>query len=40
MQALPTLLPFEQFLQFIGLPEIRELEREFGEHDQTTKETP
>ena len=40
IEALPTLLPFEQFLQFIGLPEIRELEREFGEHDQTTKETP
>jgi 2-methylisocitrate lyase-like PEP mutase family enzyme len=31
IEALPDLLPFDQFLDFIGLPEIRELEREFGE---------
>ncbi len=31
IEALPMLLPFDQFLDFIGLPEIRELEAEFGD---------
>lgn len=38
IDALPTLPPFEQFLEFIGLSEIRELERRFADANQTTKE--
>jgi 2,3-dimethylmalate lyase len=38
--ALPTLPPFEQFLEFIGLPEIRELERRFADADETPEEKP
>ena len=30
IDALPTLLPFDQFLEFIGAPEIRELEHRFA----------
>ena len=38
--ALPSLPAFDEFLEFIGLPEIRALEREFGDESQPTKETP
>jgi 2-methylisocitrate lyase-like PEP mutase family enzyme len=31
IDLLPSLLPFEEFLRFIGLPEIEELEQRFGE---------
>jgi 2-methylisocitrate lyase-like PEP mutase family enzyme len=31
IELLPSLLPFDDFLSFIGLPEIRELERRFAE---------
>jgi 2,3-dimethylmalate lyase len=31
IELLPSLLPFEEFLSFIGLPEIRELEQRFAE---------
>jgi 2,3-dimethylmalate lyase len=40
IEALPHLLPFDDFLQFIGLREIRELEHEFGDQDPTTEEAP
>jgi 2,3-dimethylmalate lyase len=30
LYVLPSLLPFQDFLEFIGTPEIRELERRFG----------
>jgi 2,3-dimethylmalate lyase len=33
IEALPRLPAFDEFLDFIGLPEIRELETEFGDHD-------
>jgi 2,3-dimethylmalate lyase len=33
VNALPSLLPFNDFLDFIGLPEIRELERRFATPD-------
>ena len=32
-EALPNLLPFDQFLDFIGPAEIRELEDEFRDQD-------
>ncbi len=31
IDLLPSLPPFEEFLDFIGMPEIRELERRFAE---------
>jgi 2,3-dimethylmalate lyase len=31
IELLPSLLPFDDFLEFIGLPEVRELERRFAE---------
>ena len=31
IELLPSLLPFEEFLDFIGLPEVRELEQRFAE---------
>ena len=31
IELLPSMLPFDEFLSFIGLPEIRELERRFAE---------
>jgi 2-methylisocitrate lyase-like PEP mutase family enzyme len=31
IDLLPTMLPFDEFLSFIGLPEIRELEQRFAE---------
>jgi 2-methylisocitrate lyase-like PEP mutase family enzyme len=31
IELLPTLLPFDEFLDFIGLPEVRELEQRFAE---------
>jgi 2,3-dimethylmalate lyase len=40
IDALPSLPAFDEFLEFIGLPEIRALEREFGDESQPTKETP
>jgi 2,3-dimethylmalate lyase len=33
INVLPSLLPFNDFLDFIGLPEIRELERRFAAQD-------
>jgi 2,3-dimethylmalate lyase len=31
IELLPSLLPFDEFLDFIGLPEVRELEQRFAE---------
>ena len=31
IELLPSLLPFEEFLDFIGMTEIRELEQRFAE---------
>ncbi len=31
IELLPSMLPFEEFLTFIGLPEVRELEQRFAE---------
>jgi hypothetical protein len=39
IDALPTLPRFDRFLEFIGLPEIHELEHRFADADETTKET-
>jgi hypothetical protein len=33
LEILPSLLPFDDFLDFIGLPEISELERRFATPD-------
>ena len=40
IDVLPSMLPFDEFLEFIGLPEIRELERRFADADEPTEETP
>jgi 2-methylisocitrate lyase-like PEP mutase family enzyme len=37
MELLPSLLPFDEFLEFIGMPEIRELEARFAQ-DTTPQE--
>lgn len=29
-KVLPSMLPFDEFLDFIGLPEVRSLEQRFG----------
>jgi 2-methylisocitrate lyase-like PEP mutase family enzyme len=38
IDVLPSLIPFGQFLDFIGLPEITELEARFADHNPTTEE--
>ena len=40
IDALPTLPPFDRFLDFIGLPEIRQLEHRFADGEETNEETP
>ena len=38
IDVLPSLMPFGEFLDFIGLPEITELENRFADHNPSTEE--